>query len=147
MLFEWETGVEPLENDAPVFEILGEATARMHAHSASWRRPAWFERHTWDFETSLGDRPHWGSWRDGVGMKPDKERLFAHTVKAIRHRLGRFGKGPNRFGLIHGDMRLANLLVDGATDSFVSGVGTGVSRLLSLRSGAELKWRAAGEAA
>lgn len=115
VLFQWETGVEPLENDAPVFEILGEATARMHAHSASWRRPAWFERHTWDFETSLGDRPHWGSWRDGVGMKPDKERLFAHTVKAIRHRLGRFGKGPNRFGLIHGDMRLANLLVDGAT--------------------------------
>ena len=115
VLFEWESGIEPTENDAPVFEILGETTARMHVHAASWRRPAWFERHTWDFETSLGDRPHWGSWRNGVGMTSDKERLFARTVEAIHRRLERFGKGPKRFGLIHGDMRLANLLVDGAT--------------------------------
>jgi Ser/Thr protein kinase RdoA (MazF antagonist) len=115
VLFEWESGIEPAQNDAPVFEILGETTARMHAHAASWHRPPWFERHTWDFETSLGDRPHWGSWRTGIGMTPDKERLFAHTVEAIRRRLELFGKGPTRFGLIHGDMRLANLLVDGAT--------------------------------
>ena len=114
VLFQWETGVEPVANDPPVFEILGETTARMHAHAASWCRPAWFERHTWDFETSLGVRPHWGSWRNGIGMTSDKERLFARTVEAIRRRLQRFGKGPNRFGLIHGDMRLANLLVDGA---------------------------------
>ena len=87
----------------------------MHAHAACWNRPAWFERHTWDFETSLGNRPHWGSWRDGIGMTPNKERLFAHTVEAIHRRLELFGKGPARFGLIHGDMRLANLLVDGTT--------------------------------
>ena len=115
VLFEWETGIEPPENDAPVFEILGETTARMHAHAAAWRRPDWFERHTWDFETSLGDRPHWGSWRNGIGVTPNKEHLFARTVDIIRRRLERFGKTPDRFGLIHGDMRLANLLVDGAT--------------------------------
>lgn len=113
VLFEWETGIEPAENDAPVFEMLGETTARMHMHATSWRRPAWFERHTWDFQTSLGDRPHWGSWRTGIGMTPEKERLFARTVEAIHRRLEHFGKAPNRFGLIHGDMRLANLLVDG----------------------------------
>jgi Ser/Thr protein kinase RdoA (MazF antagonist) len=37
------------------------------------------------------------------------ERLDA----TIRARLERFGDGPDRFGLIHADMRLANLLVDG----------------------------------
>ena len=115
VLFEWERGIEPAQNDPPVFEILGETTARMHAHAASWCRPAWFERHTWDFETSLGDRPHWGSWRNGVGLTPDNERLFAHTVAAIHRCLERFGKGLNRFGLIHGDMRLANLLLDNGT--------------------------------
>ena len=31
-----------------------------------------------------------------------------------RQRLSRFGSGPDRFGLIHGDLRLANLLIDGA---------------------------------
>jgi Ser/Thr protein kinase RdoA (MazF antagonist) len=115
VLFDWEAGVEPVENDATVFEILGETTARMHAHARAWRRPHWFQRHTWDFETSLGSKPHWGSWRTGVGVTPEKERLFARTVEVIRRRLERFGKGPSRFGLIHCDMRLANLLVDDST--------------------------------
>ena len=115
VLFEWETGVEPAENDVAVFEILGQTTARMHAHAQSWRRPPWFQRHIWDFETALGSKPHWGSWRNGAGMTPEKERLFVRTVEAIRRRLERFGKQPSRFGLIHCDMRLANLLVDGST--------------------------------
>ena len=115
VLFQWETGSEPAENDVAGFEILGETAARMHAHVLTWPKPAGFERHTWDFSTSLGDKPHWGRWRDGMGMTPDKERLFAETVGLIERRLERFGKAPERFGLIHCDMRLANLLMDGRT--------------------------------
>jgi Ser/Thr protein kinase RdoA (MazF antagonist) len=86
----------------------------MHLHSQGWRRPKDFERHVWDFDTSLGDRPHWGRWRDGMGLDRKKEALFARAVDLIRRRLEKFGKGPERFGLIHCDMRLANLLIDGA---------------------------------
>jgi Ser/Thr protein kinase RdoA (MazF antagonist) len=115
VLFEWETGAEPSEKDHLVekFEVLGEVTARMHRHSQGWTRPTGFERLTWDFDTSLGDRPHWGSWRDGMGLDRDKLRLFADAVALIGRRLARFGKSPERFGLIHCDMRLANLLIDG----------------------------------
>ena len=115
VLFEWESGAEPSEKDHLVekFEVLGEVTARMHLHSQRWRRPEDFERHVWDFDTSLGERPHWGRWRDGMGLDPAKEALFARAVDLIRRRLERFGKAPERFGLIHSDMRLANLLVDG----------------------------------
>lgn len=113
VLFEWETGAEPPQTDTAGFELLGETAARMHAHVRGWQRPNWFERHTWDFDTSLGDRPHWGRWRDGMGMTPEILAVFERTVETIRHRLQRFGKGPNRFGLVHGDMRLANLLMDG----------------------------------
>ena len=60
----WENGVEPSETEhdltAP-FEILGEIAARMHRHAMGWRRPPGFERHRWDFATSLGER------RIGVG--------------------------------------------------------------------------------
>ena len=115
VLFDWESGREPTDNDSAVFEVLGEITARMHAHAKAWHRPAGFERHTWDFETSLGSRPHWGSWRNGIGVTREKEKLFARTVETIRRRLDRFGTASGRFGLIHCDMRLANLLVDGAT--------------------------------
>ena len=115
VLFDWESGVEPSEKDRLIekFGILGEVTARMHRHSAQWTRPAGFERLTWDFDTSLGATPHWGSWRDGLGLDPAKEKLFAETVALIGLRLDRFGKAPERFGLTHSDMRLANLLVDG----------------------------------
>jgi Ser/Thr protein kinase RdoA (MazF antagonist) len=115
VLFAWEAGSEPAENDIGGFELLGETAARMHAHVRSWRRPPWFERHTWDFETSLGSTPHWGRWQDGMGMTPDALRTFDETVDLIRRRLERFGKAPERFGLVHGDMRLANLLMDGRT--------------------------------
>ncbi|MGE0022953.1 MAG: phosphotransferase enzyme family protein [Hyphomicrobium sp.] len=113
VLFEWEGGSEPAANDVAGFELLGETAARMHAHVRGWERPEWFERLTWDFDTTLGSRPHWGRWQDGMGLTPDIEQVFAKTVFTIEQRLRRFGKSPKRFGLIHCDMRLANLLVDG----------------------------------
>ena len=116
VLFDWEAGVEPGigEDLSAPFEVLGEVTARMHQHARNWTRPAWFQRLTWDFETSLGDAsPHWGRWRDGLGLDAAKQELFGRTVKLIGKRLATYGKGPDRFGLIHCDLRLANLLIDG----------------------------------
>lgn len=118
VLSEWETGAEPGigEDLSGPFEILGEVTARMHIHARQWQRPAWFQRHSWDFETSLGEaKPHWGRWRDGMGVDAAKAKLFGRTVDLIGRRLKAYGKGPERFGLAHCDLRLANLLVDGKT--------------------------------
>ena len=118
VLSDWETGIEPGINEelAGPFEVLGEVTARMHIHARQWQRPSWFTRHSWDFETSLGDeRPHWGRWRDGMGVDAGKAKLFGRTVDLIGKRLAAYGQGPERFGLIHCDLRLANLLIDGAT--------------------------------
>jgi Ser/Thr protein kinase RdoA (MazF antagonist) len=116
VLFEWETGSEPGigEDLSGPFEVLGEVTARMHLHTKGWRRPSWFTRLTWDFDTALGDnKPHWGRWRDGMGVDAEKERLFGRTVELIGKRLSAYGQSAERFGLIHCDLRLANLLIDG----------------------------------
>ena len=133
VMSEWETGDEPSEdvhNLQEWFEILGETAARMHEHVRGWQKPDYFERLTWDFETSLGATPHWGSWRDGMGMTPETEALFADTVALIGRRLERFGKGPERFGLIHCDMRLANLLIDGDVTKVIDFDDCGFSWLL-----------------
>ncbi len=116
VMFEWETGFEPTMEQAleKPFETLGEVAARMHIHARAWKRPPWFERFTWDFETSLGEiAPHWGRWRDGMGVDVASAKLFVDTVALIGKRLKIYGKHPDRFGLVHGDLRLANLLIDG----------------------------------
>ena len=116
VLFDWEAGAEPGigEDLIEPFKVLGEVTARMHLHTRKWKRPEWFERLTWDFETSLGENnPHWGRWRDGMGVDAEKARLFGRTVERIGQRLARYGKSHDQFGLIHCDLRLANLLIDG----------------------------------
>ena len=115
VLSDWETGAEPgIGQDlSKPFEILGEITACMHGHARAWKRPGFFTRFTWDFETSLGEaKPHWGRWRDGMGVDGAKEKLFARTVGVIGKRLAAYGQGNERFGLIHCDLRLANLLID-----------------------------------
>ena len=118
VLFDWEAGLEPGIGDdlAHSFQALGETAARMHVHARQWQRPGWFTRHSWTFDTALGEeRPHWGRWRDGVGMGRSDERLFERTVDLIGRRLAAYGMGHERFGLIHCDLRLANLLIDGQT--------------------------------
>ena len=115
VLFDWESGAEPGIGDdlGRLFAVLGATAARMHGHARAWMRPPGFERPAWDFDTSLGARPHWGRWRDGIGVDPARAAVFERTAALIARRLAAYGKGPERFGLIHGDLRLANLLVDG----------------------------------
>jgi Ser/Thr protein kinase RdoA (MazF antagonist) len=116
VLFHWEAGQEPQIRDdlAKPFKALGEAAARMHLHVMQWQRPTWFTRHSWNFETALGDdKPLWGRWREGLGVTPEMEKVFARTVALIGRRLSAYGQSGDRFGLVHGDLRLANLLVDG----------------------------------
>jgi Ser/Thr protein kinase RdoA (MazF antagonist) len=65
----------------------------------------------WDYDTSLGDLGHWGRWQDGLGIGAEEEAVLGRCAAVLQARLAAYGKGPERFGLIHADMRLANLLV------------------------------------
>jgi Ser/Thr protein kinase RdoA (MazF antagonist) len=116
VLFEWLSGDTP-HPDAhdllPGFRTLGAVSARMHQHARGWRRPAGFARFSWDYQTTLGDRGHWGRWQDGLGMGREELDLLGRLDDTLRRRLEAYGQGPERFGLVHADIRLANLLVDG----------------------------------
>lgn len=112
--FAFAGGREPAPGEDLVawFHRLGGLTARMHLHTKAWPRPDTFRRKTWDFDAMFGPRPFWGDWRKGVGLDARGTALIARALDCIRHRLERFGHGPDRFGLIHADLRLANLLVE-----------------------------------
>ncbi len=114
VLFHFVEGNPPDEADNPAghFEELGEIAARTHIHSAGWEKPEPFERLIWDENTVFGPAPTWGNWRDGPEVTGAVREVLERVEQRIKVRLGNFGKGPDRFGLIHADMRLANLLVD-----------------------------------
>jgi Ser/Thr protein kinase RdoA (MazF antagonist) len=113
VMFSFLDGAEPAGDDLlPAMEQLGEVTARLHRHARAWPRPAGFTRHAWDYETMLGARPIWGRWQDGIGIAGEALQQLGRLDRALRRQLQEFGSGPDRYGLIHADLRLANLLVD-----------------------------------
>jgi Ser/Thr protein kinase RdoA (MazF antagonist) len=115
VLFEWLPGSEPdPEGDEVIdgFRTLGAVSARMHAHARAWKLPAGFERPRWDHEHTLGASGHWGRWQDGLGMGAEEVALLSRLDETIERRLRAYGQSSDRFGLVHADIRLANLLVD-----------------------------------
>jgi Ser/Thr protein kinase RdoA (MazF antagonist) len=112
VLFRRMPGEHPAEDGelGGEFEALGEVTGKLHEHVRGWTLPSGFIRPTWNFDTSLGATPFWGSWRDGVGLDDEGLALFERAVSVIQRRLAVFGTAPHRFGLVHADLRLANLL-------------------------------------
>lgn len=113
--FEFMSGAEPSTDDGivPAFGELGAISARLHRHAQSWRRPHGFRRKTWNYRSMFGSAPLWGDWRAAIGLDASGEAVLARASRALETFLAGFGEGPERFGLVHADLRLANLLVDG----------------------------------
>ncbi|MBA4789452.1 MAG: phosphotransferase [Rhizobiales bacterium] len=101
------------------FTELGALTARLHLQARAWRRPEGFRRKVWTFDTMIGSAPHWGDWRAGLGLEPEGARVIGRAAARLERELAAIGQGPDVFGLIHADLRLANLLVDGARLSLI----------------------------
>ncbi|NLT06488.1 MAG: phosphotransferase [Solirubrobacterales bacterium] len=114
VLFEWVEGAAPAADGLAAWApALGELAARIHAHGAAWTPPAGFHRHTWLTEQIVGDGARWGSWRDHPGVDADARELLERAVAVARARLDAVATDRDRFGLVHADLRLANVLADG----------------------------------
>jgi Ser/Thr protein kinase RdoA (MazF antagonist) len=108
---------EPIRGIAPSAETplewaarLGAIAGAIHRHAAGWQPPSWFLRFVWDFDTIVGAVPRWGGWEDGPGLGRKQRDLLTKAQSEIRWRLDKFGKSPDRFGLVHADLRTGNLL-------------------------------------
>jgi Ser/Thr protein kinase RdoA (MazF antagonist) len=115
--FDMVAGVEPAEESLTVedFRTLGRITAALHDHARAWSRPPGFGRFSWDWEHSLGAQPRWGRWQDAIGVGASEAVVLDRARQLLAQRLTEYGTGRDTFGLIHADLRLANLLVDDDT--------------------------------
>lgn len=113
VLFKWVDGAEPTADvDLSAFMRLGAITARLHRHSQEWQRPADFRRIVWDHRSMVGPQGHWGNWRDAVHLDSSAHGLIEDVLQRVNGELLSYGQDEKRYGLIHADLRLANLLVD-----------------------------------
>ncbi|MHB1109596.1 MAG: phosphotransferase enzyme family protein [Devosia sp.] len=115
VLFAFEEGGEPLpgEHLAPLFKTIGGLAAAAHRHVERWHRPPGFVRPAWTAETILDPDGLWGDWRRAPHVEGATRTTLERLDQRLRADLAAYGTAPGRFGLIHADMRLANLLVDG----------------------------------
>lgn len=121
VMFEFVEGEQPDESHDLVapFEELGEMAAKTHNHTIGWKKPQPFERLTWDLDTVFGTNPTWGNWRDGPNIDAEAKQVLEQVEATVKSRLEAFGKSEQRYGLIHADMRLANLLIDKGTTRLI----------------------------
>jgi Ser/Thr protein kinase RdoA (MazF antagonist) len=113
VLFEDLPGSEPPEQELTVwFQRLGTLCARIHQHSRSWRPPTSFTRPILDWRSLIGPAAVWGPWTEAPGLDSRAVPTLARVADILRERTQHYGNSADRSGLIHGDLRLQNLLVD-----------------------------------
>lgn len=96
------------------YRTIGNIAARLHNHATDWSLPSSFQRHHWDLEGLVGERPHWGRFwelaaltsaeRDLLGLARDK-------VRSELHALACGSDAHRRYSLIHADFVPENLLL------------------------------------
>lgn len=104
--------LQPGDDLARWFAPLGEITARLHLHARQWVPPRGFARKRWDVDTILGAAPHWGHWRQAQGLDRPGADLLSRATDRLAAMLRAYGTGADTFGLIHADLRLANLMAE-----------------------------------
>lgn len=95
------------------FRYLGETTAYLHRQTEIWNGTDKLDRMVWTYDTIIGEHAAWGDWRAFPDMTPEAENILSEVSRIIKRRLERYGTNENNFGLIHADLRLANLLIEG----------------------------------
>ncbi len=121
-IFTYLSGV-PLEDiplrEQPIwFERLGEVTALLHKQVRGWKASSKLPRFHWNYETMIGENAIWGDWRsvcvaeEAALSKKSIDRLYG-ADRMIYEKLQAYGLTEDRYGLIHGDLRGANLLIEG----------------------------------
>lgn len=113
-LFAFERGTAPGEEGdlSALFTTLGRYAAMLHRHVGEWTQPEKFVRPIWDAAGILDSDGPWGDWRQAPHAEGEVRETLEALDERLREDLRAYGTDIDRFGLIHADMRLANLLVD-----------------------------------
>lgn len=104
------------KEDRRLYQQVGKIAGKLHVHSSYWKQPCFYQRIEWDFEGTFGE--DWNnfygeSYRSPKWLSKKEIENLDECVMLIKKRLEAYGKEANRYGMIHSDLRTANLLSKG----------------------------------
>ncbi len=105
------TAPDPSGDLVAGYRELGRISVRLHRQSAGWPLPIGFSRPAWNTRSLLGPGRRWGNWRHAPNVTPEICQILERAEAKVIGRLANFGMDRKRYGLIHADMRLANLIM------------------------------------
>lgn len=105
--------VGELHGDELIEQIknMGTFLAILHNQSYNRDKSVVLKRFSWDLEDLLGKDARWGDWHSYKELNSDKVMLFEKAVTIIRRRIEAFGRGNDKYGLIHADLHRSNIIV------------------------------------
>lgn len=89
---------------------VGALTATLHGHAAAWQRPAGFSRPQWDAAGLVGPGSFWGDVTRLDGLTAAQRARIERLAAWVRAALDVYGMGSDRYGLVHGDLHMHNVL-------------------------------------
>lgn len=105
----------PLDGDqadvVPHYTRIGQLAAQVRLHNTAWAAPDGFVRRRWDAEGLVGNDPLWGRFWEVEALTADQSALLGQARERLFAELSALSVGPDRFGLIHSDLHLGNLMV------------------------------------
>jgi len=117
VMFTFLNGRAPDESQpaglVPYYEKLGEMAAKMHNAAIHGNLAAKVDRFHWTYDAMIGSICAVGDWRDCPDFTAAEKSFLENVCQTIKKKLDQYGTDPERYSLVHADLRLANILVDG----------------------------------
>ncbi|MGI9605948.1 MAG: phosphotransferase enzyme family protein [Acidimicrobiales bacterium] len=95
------------------YRRIGALAAQIRAQSWAWTPPPGFTRRRWDADGLAGEQPLWGRFWEVDALTATQQTVVADARHELLDELRSLSTEDDRFGLIHADLHLGNLMADG----------------------------------
>lgn len=101
------------DKSAYYMRTIGSITAKLHNQVIEWEDSDSLNRFTWDYEDFFGENSRWGDWHNDTHLQESDYAYIEQALGIIKKNLSSYGKGKDRYGLIHTDLNNNNVIING----------------------------------
>ncbi|OOB80424.1 MAG: hypothetical protein BEN19_04985 [Epulopiscium sp. Nuni2H_MBin003] len=113
------------------YQMIGKNVAMLHNQVSMWEESKNLDRIAYNFNNTIGENAIWGRWQDFDNVDKLAQKTIQKACDIIQNRLQTYGKTNSNWGLIHSDIRPANILIDNEKIKIIDFDDTGFGWYLS----------------